>query len=102
MLQVVQRYRQRFRAISGRTTHYGDFATSILTRITYNLRTSGGWMMQILRDRISKDGKYLGNGILKVDAFMNHQIDPLLMKAVGEEFGKRFANVKSTSILTAE
>lgn len=58
--------------------------------------------MQILRDRIVKDGKYLGNGILKVDAFMNHQIDPALMKAVGEEFGKRFANVNATRILTAE
>jgi xanthine phosphoribosyltransferase len=58
--------------------------------------------MQILRDRISKDGKYLGNGILKVDAFMNHQIDPMLMKAVGEEFGKRFASLNATRILTAE
>ncbi|HEY9677858.1 MAG TPA: xanthine phosphoribosyltransferase [Drouetiella sp.] len=58
--------------------------------------------MQLLRDRISKEGKYLGKGILKVDSFMNHQIDPLLMKAVGEELAKRFASVKATRILTAE
>lgn len=58
--------------------------------------------MQLLCDRIAKDGKYLGNGILKVDAFMNHQIDPMLMKAVGEEFGQRFSTVRPTRILTAE
>ena len=58
--------------------------------------------MQLLRDRISKDGKYLGKGILKVDAFMNHQIDPMLMKAVGEEFAKRFSATRPTRILTAE
>lgn len=58
--------------------------------------------MKVLRDRIEKDGKYLGKGILKVDGFMNHQIDPILMKEIGEEFAKRFATTNATRILTAE
>ena len=58
--------------------------------------------MQLLRDRILKDGQYLGNGILKVDAFMNHQIDPVLMKMIGEELAGRFRDLKPTRILTAE
>lgn len=58
--------------------------------------------MKALKDRISQDGKHLGNGILKVDGFMNHQIDPVLMKEVGEEFAKRFAKTGATRILTAE
>ena len=58
--------------------------------------------MQLLKDRILSDGKVLGNGILKVDGFVNHQVDPLLMDACGREFAKRFANVGATKILTAE
>lgn len=58
--------------------------------------------MQLLRDRIQKEGRHLGNGILKVDSFMNHQIDPVLMKSIGEEFARRFKDLKPTRILTAE
>src|SRR5512141_1111970 len=58
--------------------------------------------MQALKDRIIRDGKYLGNGILKVDNFINHQVDPQLMDACGREFARRFANVGATRILTAE
>ncbi len=58
--------------------------------------------MKALKDRILRDGKHLGNGILKVDGFMNHQIDPVLMKEVGEEFATRFAKTGATRILTAE
>ncbi len=46
--------------------------------------------MQLLRECILRDGKHLGGGIVKVDAFMNHQIDPLLMKEIGDEFARRF------------
>ncbi len=49
-----------------------------------------------------KDGKHLGKGILKVDSFMNHQIDPMLMQAVGEEFATQFGQFNPTRILTAE
>ncbi|MBC7999409.1 MAG: xanthine phosphoribosyltransferase, partial [Leptolyngbya sp.] len=58
--------------------------------------------MEILRKRIEQEGRHLGNGILKVDSFMNHQIDPMLMKAVGEEFAVRFKHLNPTRILTAE
>ena len=58
--------------------------------------------MQLLHERILSEGKYLGNGILKVDSFMNHQIDPMLMQAMGEELALRFQHVGATRILTAE
>lgn len=58
--------------------------------------------MKLLVDRIKSDGKYLGNGILKVDSFMNHQIDPVLMQSIGEEFARLFEDQKPTRILTAE
>src|SRR5678816_3837514 len=55
-----------------------------------------------LEERILRDGKNLGGGILKVDSFVNHQVDPLLMDACGREFARRFASVGATKILTAE
>jgi len=58
--------------------------------------------MEALKQRILKDGKYLGRGILKVDNFINHQVDPALMDACGAEFARRFAGVSATRILTAE
>ncbi len=58
--------------------------------------------MQALKDRILKDGRNLGGGILKVDSFINHQVDPGLMDACGAEFGRRFEKVGATRILTAE
>ncbi|MCA9800644.1 MAG: xanthine phosphoribosyltransferase [Cyanobacteria bacterium HKST-UBA02] len=58
--------------------------------------------MEVLKERILKDGKVLGGGILKVDSFMNHQIDPILMKQIGEEFSRIFADTRPTRILTAE
>lgn len=58
--------------------------------------------MQALKDRILKEGRNLGNGILKVDGFINHQVDPRLMDECGRELAKRFANVGATKVLTAE
>lgn len=58
--------------------------------------------MLALKERILRDGKNLGNGILKVDNFINHQVDPQLMFACGAEFARRFAQVGATRILTAE
>lgn len=55
-----------------------------------------------LIERIRRDGKNIGNGILKVDGFINHQVDPMLMDACGREFARRFANVRATKVLTAE
>ena len=58
--------------------------------------------MQLLKDRIRTDGQILGGGILKVDGFINHQVDPILMDACGAEFASLFAGVGATKILTAE
>ncbi len=58
--------------------------------------------MDGLKQRILRDGKNLGGGILKVDSFINHQVDPALMDTCGREFAKRFAKVAATKILTAE
>jgi xanthine phosphoribosyltransferase len=58
--------------------------------------------MQALTQRVLQDGKNLGGGILKVDNFINHQVDPELMEACGREFARRFAGVGATRILTAE
>jgi xanthine phosphoribosyltransferase len=58
--------------------------------------------MQSLKERIRKDGKNLGGGILKVDGFINHQVDPALMDECGAEFARLFADVKATKVLTAE
>jgi xanthine phosphoribosyltransferase len=55
-----------------------------------------------LKQRILRDGKNLGGGILKVDSFVNHQVDPLLMDACGREFARRFVQVGATKVLTAE
>jgi xanthine phosphoribosyltransferase len=58
--------------------------------------------MQLLKDRITQDGKILNNGILKVDGFINHQVDPMLMDACGKELARRFAGLGADRILTAE
>ena len=47
--------------------------------------------MQLLKKRILQDGKCYEGGILKVDGFINHQMDPVLMKSIGVEFVRRFA-----------
>lgn len=58
--------------------------------------------MDALKLRILTDGKNLGNGILKVDGFINHQVDPSLMDACGRELANRFERVAATKVLTAE
>ncbi len=58
--------------------------------------------MNSLQSRILKEGRNLGNGILKVDGFINHQVDPILMDECGIEFAHRFRNIGATKILTAE
>jgi xanthine phosphoribosyltransferase len=55
--------------------------------------------MRELKDKILKEGKVLGNGILKVDSFINHQVDPMLMDICGKEFARRFAGVALTTAI---
>lgn len=58
--------------------------------------------MQELKERILKEGRNLGKGILKVDSFLNHQIDPALMVRLGNELARRLAHTHPTKVLTAE
>lgn len=55
-----------------------------------------------LVQRIKQDGKCLEGGILKVDSFINHQIDPTLLQSMSIEFVRRFANKEINKILTIE
>lgn len=58
--------------------------------------------MESLKQAILERGKALSDQVLKVDAFLNHQIDPQLMIQVGQEFADRFKNDQITKILTIE
>ena len=58
--------------------------------------------MKALKERILRDGKCFEGGILKVDNFINHQMDPILMKSMAVEFVRRFASTKINKILTIE
>ena len=56
--------------------------------------------MKALEERILREGKNLGNGILKVDGFINHQVDPCLMDKCGQTFAQIFKDIGATKILT--
>ena len=58
--------------------------------------------MDELKRRILAEGKNLGRGILKVDSFINHQIDTHLMFAVGRDLARHFAETGVTKVITAE
>ena len=58
--------------------------------------------MEALKQRIVTDGQNLGRGILKVDNFVNHQIDTDLMFGIGEEIAYHFMDAGVTKVLTAE
>lgn len=58
--------------------------------------------MKLLEDRIKRDGTVLPGDVLKVDNFLNHQVDPQLMYEMGGEFKRLFENEGVTRILTVE
>lgn len=58
--------------------------------------------MQLLKERILKDGVVKPGNVLKVDSFLNHQMDITLINEIGKEFKRRFANCPITKILTIE
>ncbi len=58
--------------------------------------------MEALKERIRTEGQNLGRGILKVDSFLNHQVDPALMLAVGGALAAHFGALGITKVLTAE
>ena len=58
--------------------------------------------MKELKDRILKEGQALSKEVLKVDSFLNHQIDPFLIQNMGKEFARYFKEKQVTKILTVE
>jgi xanthine phosphoribosyltransferase len=58
--------------------------------------------MKFLKERILEEGQVISDRIVKVDSFINHQIDVNLFNEMGKEFKKRFNNVGVTKILTIE
>ena len=58
--------------------------------------------MELLKERIRKDGKVKGTDVLKVDSFLNHQMDVELFAEIGKEFKRRFADCEINKILTIE
>jgi xanthine phosphoribosyltransferase len=58
--------------------------------------------VEALHQKIRDEGIVLSEQVLKVDAFLNHQIDPLLMQQIGDEFARLFASEGVTKIVTIE
>ena len=58
--------------------------------------------MNFLEERVQKDGIVKEGNVLKVDSFLNHQMDISLFRQIGEEFKRRFADVPINKILTIE
>lgn len=58
--------------------------------------------MESIKKRILQEGRNLGGGILKVDGFINHQVDTALMWEAGNELARRFLDARPTKVLTAE
>ncbi|MFS0781442.1 xanthine phosphoribosyltransferase [Bacillus sp. 1P06AnD] len=58
--------------------------------------------MEALKKKIHEEGKVLSDTVLKVDSFINHQMDPVLMKEIGKEFADRFKEAGITKVLTIE
>ncbi|HLU22752.1 MAG TPA: xanthine phosphoribosyltransferase [Bacillaceae bacterium] len=58
--------------------------------------------MNFLEQKIAAEGKVLSESVLKVDSFLNHQVDPKLMQKIGEEFANLFAGAGITKIVTLE
>ena len=55
--------------------------------------------MKLLEDRIKRDGEVLDGDVLKINSFLNHQVDPKLMMQVGEEFKRLFADEKIDKVV---
>ncbi len=58
--------------------------------------------MQLLKEKIKTDGIAVNEDILKVDSFINHKVDPFLMKEIGKDFAAHFADHGITKIVTIE
>ena len=71
-------------------------------RFVSHFGDKGGIYMNFLEERIKKDGVIKEGNVLKVDSFLNHQMDVALLDDIGMEFHRRFADKKITKVLTIE
>ena len=58
--------------------------------------------MELLKERIRREGRVLPGNIIKVDGFLNHRVDTKLLEAIADEFARYFDTSKITTVLTAE
>jgi len=58
--------------------------------------------MQLLKERIRKEGRVLPGGIIKIDGFLNHRVDVRLMREIAKEFGRLFDLTGLTAVVTVE
>jgi xanthine phosphoribosyltransferase len=78
---------------------------ALVEQLAERLESVLACLMQSLLERIQKEGRYLGNGILKVDSFLNHQLDPELTMQMGRAFCERLSGLGVagvSKIITAE
>jgi xanthine phosphoribosyltransferase len=66
------------------------------------IEKKGACRMELLKKKIIEEGIVLSNQVLKVDSFLNHQIDPVLMREIGKEFARRFRDCGVSKIVTIE
>ncbi len=90
--------------IIGTNTNFTEISVKTIVRMDivgflYKIEESG---MELLKERIQKDGRIKGKEILKVDRFLNHQMDIALFEEIGKEFKRRFEDVQVTKLLTIE
>ena len=85
-----------------RSFNYSPYCGIIKYQLQNLVQPGEEGYMELLKDRILKDGKSIGKDILKVDSFLNHQIDVALVAEMGREFARLFAGLGVNKILTIE
>lgn len=83
------------------TGHTGAVARGLVLFL-HSTKRSGIRTMKVLEDRIREEGLILSDTVLKVDSFLNHQVDTALALEIGKELAGRFADKQITKILTIE
>ena len=90
-------------AESGRSLSFFGKTTDIFAPLCYNtFKLQEVLVMNFLEERIARDGIVKAGNVLKVDSFLNHQMDIDLINEIGKEFKARFSDCPITKILTIE
>ncbi len=74
----------------------------MMYNVDIEIMLNGVKMMELLKKRIISDGVIMGTDIVKVDGFLNHRVDPFLLKEIALEIKRRYEGEKITKILTIE